>query len=106
MCEYHESLLKVKTVNDKEDGIPRRHINKKKKNRVDGTFITSTYDNFFATLKASFGNHLHKDNLKNRLKTLKDHFGVCYDLFHNLSGFSWNPDTKLFTAEVWADLIK
>ncbi|KAL4345149.1 hypothetical protein AHAS_Ahas11G0249500 [Arachis hypogaea] len=79
-----------------------------KGNRVDGTFTTTAYDNVLATLKASFGNYLRKDNLKNGLKTLKDHFGVCYDLFHNLSGFSWNPDTKLFTAEpeVWADLIK
>ncbi|XP_052110773.1 uncharacterized protein At2g29880-like [Arachis duranensis] len=79
-----------------------------KGNRVEGTFTTTAYDNVLATLKASFGNHLRKDNLKNRLKTLKDHFGVCYDLFHNLSGFSWNPETKLFTAEseVWADLIK
>ncbi|QHO27408.1 hypothetical protein HN51_024370 [Arachis hypogaea] len=79
-----------------------------KENIVDGTFTTTAYDNVLATLKASFGNHLRKDNLKNRLKTLKDHFGVCYDLFHNLSGFSWNPETKLFTAEpeVWADLIK
>ncbi|RYR02799.1 hypothetical protein Ahy_B06g081622 [Arachis hypogaea] len=79
-----------------------------KGNRVDRTFTTSAYDNVLVTLKASFENHLYKDNLKNRLKTFKDHFGVCYDLFHSLSGFSWNPDTKLFTAEpeVWADLIK
>ncbi|XP_015945412.1 uncharacterized protein LOC107470526 [Arachis duranensis] len=72
-----------------------------KENRVDGTFTTSAYENVLVTLKASFGNHFCKDNLKNRLKTLKDHFRVCYDLFHNLSGFSWNPDTKLFTAKVW-----
>ncbi|KAL4305982.1 hypothetical protein AHAS_Ahas16G0132700 [Arachis hypogaea] len=70
-----------------------------KGNRVDRTFTTSAYDNVLVTLKASFENHLYKDNLKNRLKTFKDHFGVCYDLFHSLSGFSWNPDTKLFTAE-------
>ncbi|KAL4315379.1 hypothetical protein AHAS_Ahas15G0179200 [Arachis hypogaea] len=79
-----------------------------KRNRVDSTFTTSAYENVLVILKASFGNHLWKDNLKNRLKTLKDHFGVCDDLFHNLSEFSWNPNTKLFTAklEVWADLIK
>ncbi|KAL4321080.1 hypothetical protein AHAS_Ahas14G0074700 [Arachis hypogaea] len=79
-----------------------------KENRVDGTFITSAYDNVLATLKTSFANHLRKDNLKNRPKILKNHFGVCYDLFHNLSRFSWNLDTKLFTAEpeVWVDLIK
>ncbi|RYR05145.1 hypothetical protein Ahy_B06g084999 [Arachis hypogaea] len=47
-----------------------------KGNRVDGTFTITAYDNILATLKASFANHLRKDNLKNRLKILKDHFGV------------------------------
>ncbi|RYR42698.1 hypothetical protein Ahy_A08g039150 [Arachis hypogaea] len=50
-----------------------------KRNRVDGTFTTTAYDNVLETLKASFGNHLRKDNLKNRLKTLKDHFGTRPD---------------------------
>ena len=79
-----------------------------KGNRVDGTFTTTVYDNTLAALRSSFGNHLRKDNLKNRLKTLKDHFGACYDLFDGLSGFSWNPITKMFEVEqeVWEELVK
>ena len=79
-----------------------------KGNRVDGTFTTTAYDNTLTVLRSSFGNHLRKDNLKNRLKTLKDHFGACYDLFHGLSGFSRNPITKMFEAkqEVWRELVK
>ena len=79
-----------------------------KGNRVDGTFTTSVYDNILTILTSAFENHLRKDNLKNRLKTLKDHFGICYDLFHSLSGFSWNPITKMFEAEpeVWEELVK
>ncbi|KAL4317121.1 hypothetical protein AHAS_Ahas15G0353400 [Arachis hypogaea] len=66
------------------------------------------YDNILSLLRSIYGNHLRKENLKNRLKTLKDHFGVCYDHFHGLSGFSWNSITKIFEAEVevWEELIK
>ncbi|XLS67083.1 hypothetical protein HN51_018106 [Arachis hypogaea] len=80
----------------------------RKGNRVDGTFTTMAYDNILSLLRSIYGNHLRKKNLKNRLKTLKDHFGVCYDHFHGLSGFTWNPITKMFEAEaeVWEELIK
>ncbi|RYR79198.1 hypothetical protein Ahy_A01g004034 isoform A [Arachis hypogaea] len=80
----------------------------RKGNRVDGTFTTMAYDNILSLLRSIYGNHIRKENLKNRLKTLKDHFGVCYDNFHGLSGFSWNPITKMFEAEaeVWEELIK
>ncbi|RYR20186.1 hypothetical protein Ahy_B03g065275 isoform A [Arachis hypogaea] len=39
---------------------------------------------------------------------LKDHFAEVYDLFHHLSGFTWNPVTRKFEAEeeVWQDFIK
>ncbi|QHO13628.1 uncharacterized protein DS421_15g517110 [Arachis hypogaea] len=80
----------------------------RKGNRVNGTFTTMAYDNILSLLRSIYGNHLRKENLKNRLKTLKDHFGVCYDHFHGLSGFSWNSITKIFEAEVevWEELIK
>ncbi|XLS51045.1 hypothetical protein HN51_011722, partial [Arachis hypogaea] len=80
----------------------------RKENRVDGTFTTMAYDNILSLLRSIYGNHLRKENLKNRLKTLKDHFEVCYDHFHGLSEFSWNLITKMFEAEaeVWKELIK
>ncbi|KAL4316992.1 hypothetical protein AHAS_Ahas15G0340500 [Arachis hypogaea] len=80
----------------------------RKGNRVDGIFTTMAYDNILLLLRSMYGNHIRKENLKNRLKTLKDHFGVCYDNFHGHSGFFWNPITKMFEAEaeVWEELIK
>ncbi|KAL4301392.1 uncharacterized protein DS421_17g599570 [Arachis hypogaea] len=60
----------------------------RKGNRVDDTFTTMAYDNLLSLLRSIYDNHIRKENLKNRLKTLKDHFGVCYDNFHGLSGFS------------------
>ena len=43
------------------------------------------------------------------MKTLKDHFAQCYDIFRgvSLSGFAWNSETKLLEAEeeVWEALI-
>ncbi|MED6145050.1 hypothetical protein PIB30_021407 [Stylosanthes scabra] len=41
------------------------------------------------------------------MKTLNDHFFEAYDLFHNLSGFAWNPVTRKFEAEeeVWQDFV-
>ncbi|KAL4292625.1 hypothetical protein AHAS_Ahas18G0046800 [Arachis hypogaea] len=74
----------------------------RKENRVDDTFTTMAYDNILSFLRSTYGNYLCKENFKNRLKTLKDHFGVCYDHFHCLSGFSWIPITKMFEAEAEA----
>ncbi|RYR73058.1 hypothetical protein Ahy_A02g007344 isoform A [Arachis hypogaea] len=79
-----------------------------KRNRMDDTFTTMAYDNILLLLRSIYGNHLCIENLKNRLKTLKNHFGVCYYHFHRLSRFFWNPIIKMFEAkvEVWEELIK
>ncbi|KAL4370168.1 hypothetical protein AHAS_Ahas06G0038800 [Arachis hypogaea] len=61
----------------------------RKRDSVDGTFTTMAYDNILLLLKSIYGNHLHKENLKNRLKTLKDHFGMFED-----------------EAEIWKELIR
>ncbi|KAK6939553.1 Myb/SANT-like domain [Dillenia turbinata] len=78
--------------------------------RVDGTFTTTAYNNIIKELKEKLGMDLSKMHLKNRMKTLKDHFNECYDLFRNgkYSGFSWSYVTKTFHAEdeVWDQLLK
>ncbi|KAK1395611.1 hypothetical protein POM88_005474 [Heracleum sosnowskyi] len=72
-------------------------------NRCDGTFTSASYTNMldFLNRKLEIPN-LKKEHLKNRLRTLKENFRECYDLFNNKSslGFTWNPVTKLWTAEV------
>lgn len=72
-------------------------------NRCDGTFTSASYVNMLDFLKGKLEiPNLKKEHLKNRLRTLKENFRECYDLFHNKSslGFTWNPTTKLWTAEV------
>jgi hypothetical protein len=55
-----------------------------------------------------FGYPIDKYHVKNRLRTLKANFGVCYDLFRGLSGFGWNQESRMFEAgpQVWKKKIK
>ncbi|XVF14257.1 hypothetical protein REPUB_Repub09cG0042900 [Reevesia pubescens] len=79
------------------------------RNRVNGTFIKLTYDNIVIELKEKFERDIEKEKVKNRWKTLKTNFSKCYDLFkQGMSGFSWNPVTKLWGAkpEIWNRLIE
>ncbi|PWA70371.1 myb/SANT-like domain-containing protein [Artemisia annua] len=78
-------------------------------NRVDGTFTSQAYTNMVEEL-SKIKKDITKKHLKNRLKTLKEHFSQYYDIFRGaaLSGFSWNPITRLLEAEddVWEKLIE
>ncbi|KAJ9544903.1 hypothetical protein OSB04_024610 [Centaurea solstitialis] len=69
-----------------------------KGNRIDGTFTSQAYANMVDELSRMLNKDFNKNHLKNRLKTLKDHFSQCYDIFRG---------TKLFEAEeeVWEALI-
>lgn len=83
----------------------------KQGNRCDGTFTSASYMNMLDFLKGKLEiPNLKKEHLKNRLRTLKENFRECYDLFHNKSslGFTWNPTTKLWTAEeeVWKTFLE
>ncbi|KAA8517182.1 hypothetical protein F0562_017475 [Nyssa sinensis] len=78
-------------------------------NKIDGTFTTKAYDEVVKELCEKLGMDVNKDRIKNRLKTNKTHFNECFDLFnYSLSGFSWSPITKLWSAEpeVWKSLIE
>ncbi|PWA49620.1 myb/SANT-like domain-containing protein [Artemisia annua] len=73
------------------------------------TFTPHVYANMVEELSL-YKPDIKKENLQNRLKTLKGNFAQYYDIFRgtSLSGFSWNPVTKLMDAEeeVWEALIK
>lgn len=79
-------------------------------NRPDGTFTTAAYNNMLKFLREKLEiPNLKKEHLKNRMKTLKEKFAECYNLFHkSSSGFSWSPVTKLWTAkhEVWKTFLE
>ncbi|KAJ1689304.1 hypothetical protein LUZ63_013459 [Rhynchospora breviuscula] len=75
-----------------------------------GTFTSQAYDNIMRDLCGKFRDRpLDKERIKNRIKYIKRNFGPCYDIFKNgIEGFSWNPATKLWTAEPenWDRLIE
>ena len=79
-----------------------------KGNRVDGTWTSQAYSNIVKYCSEKFNFSIDKERVKNRLRTMKTNFGICYDLFHASSGFGWNPETKLFEAEadVWKERIE
>ncbi|OIV97095.1 hypothetical protein TanjilG_15796 [Lupinus angustifolius] len=64
-----------------------------KGNRHDSVWTSEAYTNMVDVLTSNFGPIITKNNIKNRMKTLKGHFAEVYDLFHSLSGFAWNPMT-------------
>ncbi|XLS46098.1 hypothetical protein HN51_002963, partial [Arachis hypogaea] len=66
-----------------------------KGNRHDGSWTTEAYANVVKTLSIAIGPHITKNHIKNRIKTLKDHFAEAYDLFHHLT-----------EEKVWQDFIK
>ncbi|GLT68042.1 hypothetical protein SLA2020_403050 [Shorea laevis] len=68
-------------------------------NRVNGSFTTKAYEHIVNELKEKLRKDVNKDKVKNHMKTLKANISRSHDLFKNLSGFSWNPITKLWNAE-------
>ena len=56
-----------------------------KGNCPDGTFTSLAYATIVKTLRPMIGPIFQKQHIKNRMKTLKDHFNECFDLFHKLS---------------------
>ncbi|KAL7222024.1 hypothetical protein ACSBR1_023861 [Camellia fascicularis] len=87
------------------DALYHQHV---EGNRANGTFTTSAYDKIVKELCEIYNLDLDKAKVKNRLKTIKEHFAECYDLFKHTSGFAWSPVTRMFTAEpeVWEALIE
>ncbi|KAK3188985.1 hypothetical protein Dsin_028546 [Dipteronia sinensis] len=78
-------------------------------NRVGGNFTSKAYENIVLELREKLGVDINRDKVKNRMKSLKTNFSECYDLFNKggLSGFAWNPETKIWSAEheVWENLL-
>ncbi|KAJ9565567.1 hypothetical protein OSB04_001533 [Centaurea solstitialis] len=70
-------------------------------NKIDSTFTPQVYTNMVEQLSKAFEMDLTKDHLKNRLKTIKEHFAKWHDVFKGvlLSGFSWDLITNVLGAE-------
>ncbi|KAK6923829.1 Harbinger transposase-derived protein [Dillenia turbinata] len=76
--------------------------------KIDGTWTTIAYTDIVKVYNEKFDFTIDKEHVKKHLKTLKNNFGICYDLFHGNNGFGWNPDTKLFEVKpsVWKEKIE
>ncbi|KAG6472874.1 hypothetical protein ZIOFF_070352 [Zingiber officinale] len=76
-------------------------------NGIGDTFTSTAYKDMVVICSEKIEIPLTKDNLKNRIKTLKSHFNSCYDLFKNASGVQWHAESKRFEVEeaVWKQLI-
>ncbi|PWA45973.1 myb/SANT-like domain-containing protein [Artemisia annua] len=85
-------------------------LEKDKGNRIGGTFTSQPYTNMVWDLNTTLKLNLRRKHLHNRLRTIKEHFALCYDVFRGttLSGYSWNPISELIEAkeEVWKALIE
>ena len=77
-------------------------------NRTDNVFTTKAYENVLKELREKIGNPFQKCHLKNRLKTLKGHFKDCNDIFKDVKGFTWSPETKMWSAnpDSWKALVE
>ncbi|KAL6515358.1 hypothetical protein OROHE_018990 [Orobanche hederae] len=70
-------------------------------NHEDGVFTSSAYSVMIKEMTGQFPSmNITKEKLKNRLKTIKQNFSKCYDVFRSASnsGFAWNNKTKLWEA--------
>ncbi|XP_020257073.1 uncharacterized protein LOC109833705 isoform X2 [Asparagus officinalis] len=77
-------------------------------NRVDGTWTCVALSNVSKELTEKLEMDINKDRVKNRMKTIKQNFNSCFDLFKNFSGFAWCPTTSMWMAEreAWEPLLK
>ncbi|GJV44510.1 integrase, catalytic region, zinc finger, CCHC-type containing protein [Tanacetum coccineum] len=80
------------------------------RNRPNGNFSPHAYTNIVKALSDKFNITFEKEKLKNQIKTLKKYFNQFHDVFLGvlLSGYAWNPSTRLIVAkdDVWEALKK
>jgi len=68
-------------------------------NRIYGSWTTQAYKKIIKSLHQSGLVGITKNNVKNRQKSLKNRWREIHDLLRGLSGFAWNPSSKILDAE-------
>lgn len=112
--ETNENMVKKEQfgwTTEMDDAFIQSMITQQEKgNRPNGTFSPRAYTNMVNELSKNLNLPFTKSRLKNRLRTIKEHFAQCHDVIHGskLSGFSWNATTQFIEAEeeVWEQLIE
>uniref|UniRef100_A0A0E0GTM3 Myb/SANT-like domain-containing protein n=2 Tax=Oryza TaxID=4527 RepID=A0A0E0GTM3_ORYNI len=77
-------------------------------NRGEGRFHSAAFDSIISGVAERFGVAIDRSNIKNRLKSIKENFHECENLFQNQSGFKWSAMNKKFYADptVWREYIE
>ncbi|WJX38013.1 hypothetical protein P8452_25715 [Trifolium repens] len=75
--------------------------------KIDNVFQTEAYDKAVSAMKAKFGHHLTKFNIKNRLKTWKKQYEIAKEILSH-AGFKWDETKKMIIANdsTWIDYIR
>jgi hypothetical protein len=75
--------------------------------KIDNVFQTEAYDKAVSAMKAKFGHHLTKFNIKNRLKTWKKQYEIAKEILCH-AGFKWDETKKMIVANdsTWIDYIR
>ncbi|XP_073153931.1 uncharacterized protein At2g29880-like [Henckelia pumila] len=76
--------------------------------KPDRNFSQAAYNAAIEAINSKFTMKVNKDNVQNRLKTLKRKMTIALEVFKRGSGFGWNDITKQIEApeEVCDALIK
>lgn len=77
-------------------------------NRGESKFLSVAYDNIIDGVGDRFGVAIDRNNIKNRLKYIKDSFHECKNLLGEDSRIKWNAESKRFHADphVWRELVE
>lgn len=77
-------------------------------NRSEAKFFSVAYDSIITGVGERFGVAIDRNNIKNRLKHIKESFNECKNLFGEDSRIKWCPESGRFNADpnVWRELIE
>jgi hypothetical protein len=77
-------------------------------NRGEARFFSAAYDSIITGVGERFGVAIDRNNIKNRLKHIKEAFYECRNILGEDTRIKWCPESRRFNADpnVWRELIQ
>ncbi|RCV40929.1 hypothetical protein SETIT_9G094500v2 [Setaria italica] len=77
-------------------------------NRGEARFFSVAYDSIVTGVGERFGVAIDRNNIKNRLKYIKESFYECRNILSEDTRIKWCPESRRFNADpnVWRELIQ